>query len=120
MLEQNLIRRAVEPNSMGAWNIASTRGRDAAIRMYMFRNDVLDLKCGAARSIFFRAVMHLDNIEIEIKDIDIEITGLRPGEKLTEALLDETERSLPCAHKVLEVVSNSSLRVSPAHLAATA
>lgn len=51
------------------------------------------------------------------KEIEIEITGLRPGEKLTEALLDETERSLPCAHKVLEVVSNSALRISAAHLA---
>lgn len=51
------------------------------------------------------------------KEIEIEITGLRPGEKLTEALLDETERSLPCAHKVLEVVSNSALHISPAHLA---
>jgi O-antigen biosynthesis protein WbqV len=51
------------------------------------------------------------------RDIEIEITGLRPGEKLTEALLDETERSLPCAPKVLEVVSNSALRVSAAHLA---
>ncbi|HXP36905.1 MAG TPA: nucleoside-diphosphate sugar epimerase/dehydratase, partial [Solirubrobacteraceae bacterium] len=50
------------------------------------------------------------------KDIEIEITGLRPGEKLTEALLDETERSLPCAPKVLEVVSSSSLRINPSHL----
>jgi O-antigen biosynthesis protein WbqV len=51
------------------------------------------------------------------KEIEIEITGLRPGEKLTEALLDETERSLPCAPKVLEVVSNSAVRISAAHLA---
>ncbi len=51
------------------------------------------------------------------KDIEIEITGLRPGEKLTEALLDETERSFPCAPKVLEVVSNSALRITPSHLA---
>jgi O-antigen biosynthesis protein WbqV len=50
------------------------------------------------------------------KEIEIEITGLRPGEKLTEALLDETERSLPCAPKVLEVVSPSALRVTPKHL----
>lgn len=50
------------------------------------------------------------------KDIEIEITGLRPGEKLTEALLDETERSLPCAPKVLEVVSNSVMRMTPGHL----
>jgi O-antigen biosynthesis protein WbqV len=50
------------------------------------------------------------------KDIEIVTTGLRPGEKLTEALLDETERSLPCAPKVLEVVSNSALRVTTDHL----
>jgi O-antigen biosynthesis protein WbqV len=50
------------------------------------------------------------------KDIEIEITGLRPGEKLTEALLDETERSIPCAPKVMEVVSASALRVTGAHL----
>jgi O-antigen biosynthesis protein WbqV len=51
------------------------------------------------------------------KGIEIEITGLRPGEKLTEALLDETERSLPCAPKVLEVVSNASARITAANLA---
>jgi O-antigen biosynthesis protein WbqV len=50
------------------------------------------------------------------RDIEIEVTGLRPGEKLTEALLDETERSLPCAPNVLEVVSNSALRMTPGHL----
>jgi len=51
------------------------------------------------------------------RDIDVEITGLRPGEKLTEALLDETESSIPCAPKVLEVITNSALRVTPGHLA---
>ena len=50
------------------------------------------------------------------KNVEIEITGLRPGEKLTEALLDETERALPCAPKVMEVVSNSALRVTQGHL----
>ncbi|WP_293475188.1 nucleoside-diphosphate sugar epimerase/dehydratase [Phenylobacterium sp.] len=50
------------------------------------------------------------------KGIEIEITGLRPGEKLTEALLDETETSLPAAHKVMEVVTNSALRMTPGHL----
>ncbi|MDP3175136.1 MAG: nucleoside-diphosphate sugar epimerase/dehydratase [Phenylobacterium sp.] len=50
------------------------------------------------------------------KDIEIEVTGLRPGEKLTEALLDETEQSVPCAPKVLEVVSSSALRVHANHL----
>jgi O-antigen biosynthesis protein WbqV len=51
------------------------------------------------------------------KDIEIEVTGLRPGEKLTEALLDETERSVPCAPKVMEVVSTSALRITAGHLA---
>jgi O-antigen biosynthesis protein WbqV len=50
------------------------------------------------------------------QQIEIEVTGLRPGEKLTEALLDETERSLPCAPKVLEVVSNTATRITPAQL----
>ena len=51
------------------------------------------------------------------REIEIEITGLRPGEKLTEALLDETERSIPCAPKVLEVVSDAALRIRPRDLA---
>jgi O-antigen biosynthesis protein WbqV len=51
------------------------------------------------------------------RDIEIEVTGLRPGEKLTESLLDETESSIPCAPKVMEVVSNSALRVTANHLA---
>ncbi len=50
------------------------------------------------------------------KDIEIEITGLRPGEKLTEALLDDTERSLPCAPKVMEVVSTSAVRITANNL----
>ncbi|MFC3077252.1 polysaccharide biosynthesis protein [Phenylobacterium terrae] len=50
------------------------------------------------------------------RDIEIEITGLRPGEKLTEALLDETERSVPCAPQVMEVISSSALRITRGHL----
>ena len=51
------------------------------------------------------------------KDIEVEVTGLRPGEKLAEALLDETERAVPCAPKVMEVISASALRVTAHHLA---
>ncbi|MDB5476547.1 MAG: capsule biosynthesis protein CapD [Phenylobacterium sp.] len=51
------------------------------------------------------------------KDINIDIIGLRTGEKLSEALLDESERAEPCAPKVLEVVSPSPLRITAAHLA---
>ncbi len=50
------------------------------------------------------------------RDIEIEVTGLRPGEKLTEVLLDETEHARPCAPKVLEVVSNSAGRVNAAQV----
>jgi O-antigen biosynthesis protein WbqV len=52
------------------------------------------------------------------KDIDIEIIGLRPGEKLAESLLDEAERAEPCAPKVLEVVSSAALRVNASHVSA--
>jgi O-antigen biosynthesis protein WbqV len=51
------------------------------------------------------------------KDIEIEVTGLRPGEKLTESLLDETERSVRCAPKVMEVISATAVRVTAGHLA---
>src|ERR1700761_1914563 len=50
------------------------------------------------------------------RDIEIKITGLRPGEKLTEALLDDMERSLPAAPNVMEVVSDSALRLTHDHL----
>lgn len=50
------------------------------------------------------------------RDIEIKVTGLRPGEKLTETLLDETEQAQPCAPKVLQVISNSALRITPGHL----
>lgn len=50
------------------------------------------------------------------RDIEIKITGLRPGEKLTETLLDETEQAQPCAPKVMQVISRSALRVTPGHL----
>lgn len=51
------------------------------------------------------------------REIEIEVTGLRPGEKLTESLLDETERSAPCAPKVMEVISTSALQVTAGHIA---
>ena len=51
------------------------------------------------------------------REIEIEITGLRPGEKLNESLLDETETSEPCAPKVLEVLTSSALRITAGHLA---
>ncbi|WP_375269961.1 polysaccharide biosynthesis protein, partial [Phenylobacterium sp.] len=50
------------------------------------------------------------------QDIEIEVTGLRPGEKLTETLLDESETATPCAPKVMQVISNSALRITPGHL----
>jgi O-antigen biosynthesis protein WbqV len=52
------------------------------------------------------------------RNIEIEVTGLRPGEKLTESLLDETERSVRCAPKVMEVITASAVRVTASHLQA--
>ncbi|MCF6298127.1 MAG: polysaccharide biosynthesis protein, partial [Flavobacteriaceae bacterium] len=37
------------------------------------------------------------------KDIDIQITGLRPGEKLYEELLNDTSKSLPTHHKKIMI-----------------
>lgn len=40
---------------------------------------------------------------LQLKDIEIEYTGLRPGEKLHEALLSGGEHTLPTAHAKLRV-----------------
>jgi O-antigen biosynthesis protein WbqV len=50
-------------------------------------------------------------------DIEIKITGLRPGEKLTEALVDDSEHTVTCAPSVMEVVSSSALRPTTEHIA---
>jgi O-antigen biosynthesis protein WbqV len=49
-------------------------------------------------------------------DVEIKITGLRPGEKLTEALVDENERAVACAPNVMEVVSSPALRPTSEHV----
>ncbi|HEY8572522.1 nucleoside-diphosphate sugar epimerase/dehydratase [Phenylobacterium sp.] len=49
-------------------------------------------------------------------DVEIQLTGLRPGEKLTEALFDETERAIPCAPNVMEVVAGGAPRITPDHI----
>jgi O-antigen biosynthesis protein WbqV len=42
-------------------------------------------------------------------DIEIQVTGLRPGEKLSEILIDTTETSVSCAPGVQEIVAGASL-----------
>jgi O-antigen biosynthesis protein WbqV len=37
------------------------------------------------------------------ESIDIKIVGLRPGEKLTEQLVDENERAINCAEGISEI-----------------
>jgi O-antigen biosynthesis protein WbqV len=49
-------------------------------------------------------------------DVQIKITGLRPGEKLTEQLVDDNERAVACAPSVMEVVSSPALRPTREHL----
>lgn len=47
------------------------------------------------------------------KDIEIKVTGLRPGEKMTEALFDTTEAPRHCDPGVIEVVDeNADVRIS--------
>ena len=44
-------------------------------------------------------------------DIDIEITGLRPGEKLYEELLNDEENTLPTHHKKITIAQVRNLNV---------
>jgi O-antigen biosynthesis protein WbqV len=52
------------------------------------------------------------------KDVEIDVVGLRPGEKLAEALVDASETLILAAPKVQEVVSSSAGRINPGHIAA--
>lgn len=46
-------------------------------------------------------------------DVEIRVTGLRPGEKMTEALFDVTETARPCDPGVMEVIdANADVRLS--------
>lgn len=46
-------------------------------------------------------------------DIDIRVTGLRPGEKMTESLVDITETARPCDPGMMEVVDqNANVQLS--------
>lgn len=50
-------------------------------------------------------------------DMEIRVTGLRPGEKMTEALFDVTETARECEPGVLEVVDdNAQVRLSDSDL----
>jgi O-antigen biosynthesis protein WbqV len=50
-------------------------------------------------------------------DIEIKVTGLRPGEKMTEALFDTTETARECEPGLLEVVDdNAHVRLSDSEL----
>lgn len=41
-------------------------------------------------------------------DVEIRVTGLRPGEKMTEALFDITETARHCEHGLLEVLDDNA------------
>jgi FlaA1/EpsC-like NDP-sugar epimerase len=44
------------------------------------------------------------------KDIQIEITGLRPGEKLYEELLNNTENTLPTHHPKIKIAATQEFQ----------
>lgn len=61
-----------------------------------------------------RQMIHLSGLEVD-KDIEIVITGLRPGEKLYEELLNDAENTLPTHHpqiKRAQVRANDFGKVS--------
>ncbi len=57
-----------------------------------------------------KRMIKLSNLELD-QDIKIEFTGLRPGEKLYEELLNQKEHSLPTYHKKIFVAKNESFEM---------
>ena len=57
-----------------------------------------------------KRMIKLSNLELD-KDIKIEFTGLRPGEKLYEELLNQKEHSLPTYHNKIFVANNESFEM---------
>jgi len=89
---------------------ASAEDRDAQARLF-----ILDMGEPVRIMDLARQMIALSGRTLG-QDIEIEVTGLRPGEKLTETLLDEDEQATPCAPKVMQVVSNSAVGITPGHL----
>lgn len=89
---------------------ASAEDRDAQARLF-----ILDMGQPVRIMDLARQMIALSGRTLG-QDIEIEVTGLRPGEKLTETLLDEDEQAAPCAPKVMQVVSNSAVGITPGHL----
>jgi O-antigen biosynthesis protein WbqV len=50
------------------------------------------------------------------EDIQIEITGLRPGEKITEILVDDFEDVVPCIPGINEIRANAMEHVDPSRV----
>lgn len=56
-------------------------------------------------------MVYLSGLEVD-KDIEIKITGLRPGEKLFEELLSDEESTLPTHHKKIRIAKTRSYSFS--------
>ncbi|HLS72024.1 MAG TPA: nucleoside-diphosphate sugar epimerase/dehydratase, partial [Chitinophagaceae bacterium] len=56
-------------------------------------------------------MVYLSGLEVD-KDIEIKITGLRPGEKLFEELLNDEESTLPTHHKKIRIAKTRSYSFS--------
>ena len=62
-----------------------------------------------------RQMIRLSGFEPD-EDIAVVFTGLRPGEKLEEELVDEGERVMTTAHERIRVVHGSRLALPPGWL----
>ena len=65
-----------------------------------------------------KRMIELAGLEVD-KDIKIEYTGLRPGEKLYEEVLSNTENTLPTSHDRIRIAKVREYDFSDARMAAT-
>jgi len=64
-----------------------------------------------------RRMIEISGLRVD-HDIAIEITGLKPGEKLSESLVDENEDVRPCVEHISEISRKSALNSASLNLAA--
>lgn len=90
---------------------------EAAVMSYPNQIFVFDMGSSVKIDDLARKMIELAGLHVG-EDIDIEYTGLRPGEKLYEEVLSDTENTLPTSHDRIRIANVRSYDYAEARKAA--